>query len=122
MTKTKEMWTIDDLVSLTDTVQEGSVTYRGKKFLFQFCELTEAEEPKNIFDKVFKSDEEKLSFYQEIGTQRVIKMVTKANEKNPDGVVLDEENWAKLPTTLRYQISNKILGVEQEASENFTSG
>ena len=122
MTKTKEMWTIDELVSLTDTVQEGSVNYRGKKFLFQFCELTEAEEPKNIFDKVFDSDEEKLSFYQKIGTERVLKMISKANEKNPDGVVLDEENSAQLPTTLRYQISNKILGVEQEASENFTSG
>mgnify|MGYP003152505191 FL=1 len=122
MTKTKEMWTIEDLVSLTDTVQEGSVNYRGKKFLFQFCELTEAEEPKNIFDKVFDSDEEKLSFYQKIGTERVMKMIAKANEKNPDGVVLNEENWVQLPTTLRYQISNKILGVEQEASENFTSG
>ena len=121
MTKT-EMWTIEDLVSLTDTVQEGNVIYRGKKFLFQFCELTEAEEPKNVFDKVFESDEEKLSFYQEVGTQRVLKMVKKANEKNPDGVVLNEENWEKLPTTLRYQISNKILGVEQEVSENFTKG
>jgi len=42
MTKTKEMWTIEDLVSLTDTVQEGRVDYRGNKFLFQLCELTEA--------------------------------------------------------------------------------
>ena len=74
------------------------------------------------FEIIFETDEEKLSFYQEVGTARVIKMVTKANEKNPDGEVINEENWAKLPTTLRYQISNKILGVEQEASENFTSG
>jgi len=121
MTKT-EMWTIEDLVSLTDTVQEGSVDYRGKKFLFQFCELTEEEEPKNVFDKVFDSEEEKLAFYQEIGNERVSKMIGKANEKNPDGEVLNPENWAKLPTTLRYQISNKILGVEQATSENFTSG
>ncbi len=121
MTKT-EMWTIEDLVSLTDTVQEVSVDYRGKKFLFQFCELTEEEEPKNVFDKVFDSEEEKLAFYQEIGNERVSKMIAKANEKNPDGEVLNTDNWAKLPTTLRYQISNSILGVEQATSENFTSG
>ena len=119
MTKTKEMWTIEDLVSLTDTVQEGSVSYRGKKFLFQFCELTEAEEPKNIFDKVFDSDEEKLSFYQKIGTERVMKMISKANEKNPDGIGIDREHWPLLPTTLRYQISNEIMGIEQESRENF---
>jgi hypothetical protein len=47
-------------------------------------------------------------------------MVSKANEKNPDGPCISEEQWKLLPTTLRYSISNKILGVESEVKENFT--
>ena len=47
-------------------------------------------------------------------------MIEKANDKNPDGATLSGEVWSSLPTTLRYQIANKILGVEGEVKENFT--
>jgi hypothetical protein len=49
-------------------------------------------------------------------------MIEKANEKNPDGATLNEESWTKLPTTLRYQIANKIMGINAEVKENFTMG
>ena len=39
-------WTIEELVALTDKVQNGTVEFRGKPFEFQFCELSEKEEPK----------------------------------------------------------------------------
>ena len=47
-------------------------------------------------------------------------MIEKANDKNPDDATLSAETWSALPTTLRYQIANKILGVEGEVKENFT--
>ena len=43
-------------------------------------------------------------------------MIKKANEKNPDGVVVTEENWTKLPSTVRWGISNSILGSTDDAS------
>ena len=43
-------------------------------------------------------------------------MIKKANEKNPDGVVVTEENWTKLPSTVRWGISNSILGSADDAS------
>ena len=64
-------------------------------------------------------EDEKMEKYQEIGNQRVLKMVLKANDKAPDGDVITKEQWALLPTTLRYSISNKILGVEETVAENF---
>ena len=60
-----------------------------------------------------------MAMYQEIGSNRVVKMLQKANEKDPDGPVIKTEQWALLPTTLRYNITNKILGVEEEAKEKF---
>ena len=44
MTEDANVWTIEELVELTDQVQTGKVTYRGKDFHFQFCELAEKEE------------------------------------------------------------------------------
>ena len=44
--------------------------------------------------------------------KRVSSMMNKANLKNPDGKTLDEEDYPKLPTTLRYRISNRVMGVE----------
>ena len=41
-----EDWTLDDLVALTDEVQQGAIDFRGKLFKYQFCELVEKEEPK----------------------------------------------------------------------------
>ena len=40
------VWTIDELVALTDKVQTEELDFRGKKFSFHFCELVESEEPK----------------------------------------------------------------------------
>ena len=42
----EDVWTIEELVALADEVQNGEVEYRGKTVNFQFCELTEAEDPK----------------------------------------------------------------------------
>jgi type II secretory pathway component PulJ len=117
---TEEVWTMDELVALTDEVQQGTISFRGKTVSFQFCELTESEEPKMKMPDDSMSEEDKLAIYQEIGANRVKKMLDKANEKNPDGNKIDTNLWEKLPTTLRYNISNDILGVQQEVSENFT--
>ena len=115
----KKIWSMDELVALTDEVQEDEVEYRDGMVPFQYCELTEKEEPKftGVGDDL--PEEEKLALYQEIGSKRVVSMLLKANEKNPEGPVITEEQWALLPTTLRYAISNRILGVEEEIRESF---
>ena len=48
MTKEEKQtaWSIEELIALTDEVQNASVDYRGKDFDFHFCELVEEEEPK----------------------------------------------------------------------------
>ena len=114
-----ETWTMDDLVSLTDEVQEAEIEFREKKVKFQFCELVEAEEPKfkPLLDSA--SDEEKMAYYTEIGGKRILAMLEKANEKKPDGPCIGKKHWALLPTTLRYNISTKIKGIEQDTKENF---
>jgi hypothetical protein len=99
--KAKEVWTIDDLVALTETVQSAEVEYQGKLLPIQWCELTESEEPK-------------------IAQLRVGKMISKANTMNPDNITLTDETWIKLPTTIRWQVSGKILG--GETSEDFING
>ena len=114
-----EMWTMKDLVALTDEVQEGEIEFKEKLVKFQFCELVEKEEPKfrPLSDRA--SEEEKMAYYSEIGGNRILAMLEKANEKNPDGAGISKDHWALLPTTLRYQISNEIMGIEQESRENF---
>jgi hypothetical protein len=114
-----EMWTMEDLVALTDEVQEAEINFRDKIVKFQFCELIEKEEPKfkPLSDRA--SEEEKMAYYTEIGGNRILAMLEKANEKNPDGSCIDREHWPLLPTTLRYAISNEIMGIEQESRENF---
>ena len=116
----KETWSMDDLVALTDEVQTDEIDYRGKLVKFQFCELTESEEPKfkNLGPDI--TEDEKMAVYQELGSERCLRMILKANEKNPDGATLGEEHWSGLPTTLRYAIANKIMGVEGAEKENFT--
>ena len=118
MTKEKEVWTMESLMSLTEEIQNEEVEFRGKTLSIQFCELTEEEEPKVMFKDDFESEEERMNYYQELGTSRVLAMITKANTKNSEDVTITEESWAKLPTTLRYQISNVILGMENQAKEN----
>ena len=114
-----EMWTMEDLVALTDEVQEGEIEFKDKILKFQFCELVESEEPKfkPLSDRA--SDEEKMAYYTEIGGNRILAMLSKANEKNPDGLCIDKETWKVLPTTLRYTISNKIMGIEADTRESF---
>ena len=115
-----EMWTMEDLVALTDEVQEGKINFRDKVVKFQFCELVEKEEPK-LKSQDNMSEEEKMGYYQELGSARVFRMIEKATEKNPDGPCISQEQWNLLPTTLRYTITNEILGVEQEVKANFTT-
>ena len=122
MTKEKEVWTMESLMSLTEEIQNEEVEFRGKTLSIQFCELTEEEEPTGAFRDDFETEEARMSHYQELGTKRVLLMIEKANEKNPDGATLNEESWTKLPTTLRYQIANKIMGINTEVKENFTMG
>ena len=115
------VWTIEDLVALTDVVQTKTTQFRGKDFSFQFCELVEKEEPKFALRDDFKSEAEKMEYYSKIGSERVLAMIEKANKKEPEGKTVDSESWSMLPTTLRYQISNDIMGVESEIKEDFPS-
>jgi len=109
MTKS-ETWNIDDLIALTEAVQIGEVDYQGKKLLFQYCELTEGEEPKLELPPESASDDEKNEVYQKVGLARIKKMVFKANEKNPEDATITNENWDKLPSTVRWGISQAVLG------------
>ena len=114
-----EMWTMDDLVALTDEVQQGEIEFREKVVKYQFCELVEKEEPRfrPLSDRA--TEDEKMAYYTEIGGNRILAMLEKANNKEPDGPCIDREHWPLLPTTLRYAISNDIMGIEQESRENF---
>lgn len=115
----KKIWSMDELVALTDEVQKEKSRVQRWNGSLPFCELAEKEEPKftGISDSL--PEDEKMLRYQELGNKRVLKMILKANEKDPEGPLISEEQWGLLPTTLRYAISNKILGVEEEAAENF---
>jgi hypothetical protein len=114
-----EMWTMDDLVALTDEVQQGEIEFREKVVKYQFCELVEKEEPRfrPLSDRA--TEDEKMAYYTEIGGNRILAMLEKANDKEPDGPAITREHWPLLPTTLRYAISNDIMGIEQESRENF---
>ena len=46
----KQYWSIDELLELTETVQEDELEYKGKSIRFQWCELSESEEPKFLTD------------------------------------------------------------------------
>ena len=117
--ETTEMWSMDDLIALTDEVQQAETDFRGKSVKYQFCELVEKEEPKFKPVADTASEEDKMAMYTELGGKRILAMLEKANEKNPDGPCITKDHWGLLPTTLRYQISNEIMGVEQESRENF---
>jgi len=120
--KEAEVWTIEELAALTEEVQQGEVEYRGKNFLFQYCELTEAEEPKITMVDEDASAEEKNEFYTKIGTERIISMVEKANEKNPKGATLSRELWFSLPATLRFNITTEVLQLKEGLAGNFING
>tara|TARA_R100001244_G_scaffold33760_2_gene31392 strand:+ start:33 stop:440 length:408 start_codon:yes stop_codon:yes gene_type:complete len=118
--KEKATWSMADLIALTDEVQHDELAFRDKIVKFQFCELTEKEEPKMKALSRTASEADKMTMYQELGSERCLKMILKANKKYPEGCSIDEHNWENLPTTLRYQIANKIMGVEGDVKENFT--
>ena len=115
-----EVWSIEDLIAMTDTVQQGTVEYRKKVLKFQYCELVEAEEPKIKSLKDNAKDADKQDYYQKLGNERICKMIEKANKKQPESASLYKESWMLLPTTLKFKISNHIMGIESEGTENFT--
>ena len=113
---TENVWTIDELVALTDKVQTGETEYNGKSFIFQYCELTEAEEPKLSLPPQGAPEEDMNEAYKEIGQKRILAMILKANEKNSDGASITKENWPLLPSTVRWGVSNYILGSSDDAN------
>ena len=116
--KEQEVWSMDDLTGLTEKVLSEELEFRGKMLTLQYSELTEAEEPKMNKLK-FKNEAEQNEYYQKIGTERVLKMILKANEKAPDSATITEDNWNQLPTTLKYTIANKVIGMDQDTAANF---
>ena len=119
---TDEKWTIDELVALVEEVQTGEVIYSSKSFSFQWCELTEAEEPKVTILSPNASEDDKADWYAKVGTEKIIAMIDKANDKNPEGISITGETWTKLPATLRYSVTAHILDVKEDARVNFISG
>ena len=110
--KKMDVWSIEELIAMTDTVQSKDIEWQGKILKIQYCELTEEEEPKMLLPDDDLPSEEQNEYYREIASQRVSRMIVKANEKNPDGVTITEDNWSKMPTTLRWQISGTVLGTQ----------
>jgi len=119
---TEETWTIEELVALTENVQNGEIEYRGKSFTFQFCELSEKEEPKLKALPENATEDEKNEWYAQIGTDRILSMIEKANLMNSEGINLTKENWSNLPVTLRFAITSEILQLREDIAGNFTSG
>ena len=117
MTENKvEMWSMDDLIALTDEVQSEDLDYKGKSITIQWCELVESEEPKMIIPDDDQSEEDKNAYYSELANKKIIRMIEKANGKNPDGAFISAEMWVKLPTSLKYRISAKVMGTDTEVS------
>ena len=82
--KKKEVWTIDELVELTEKVQTDSITYLDKELPIQWCDLVESEEPKVDLASIDAADEtQKQEIFAQFGTQRVLAMVEKANKRTP---------------------------------------
>jgi len=119
MTEEKEMWTIDELVSMTETVQTREIAWQGKHILVQWCELIESEEPKLEIPSDDVPDEEQTEYFKKVANERVMCMIEKGNAKQPDTASINKENWGSLPTTLRWNISSVVLGAQ---AENFTTG
>ena len=84
-----ETWSLEELKALTTEVASDTIEYRGKNVAIQWCELTEA-----------------------IGIAKVKTMLTKADEMNPENACGLASVWDELPTTLRYQLTAKVLGAQ----------
>ena len=115
-----ESWSLEELTSMTDEVQQDTVLFKEKNLTYQYCELTAAEEPNFGALEAGASEEEKMAYYTKIGGDRILSMLVKANDKNPEGPCISKETWELLPTTLRYSISNQVMGVKEEVAANFT--
>jgi hypothetical protein len=116
----KQVWTIDELVAMTETVQSAEIEYAGKVLPIQWVELIESEEPKMSLPKEDTPEDEVSEYYKDMAQARVSRMIKKANEKNPEGITLKPEDFEKLPTTLRWQVSGKIIGGGE--SSDFMNG
>jgi len=114
--KETQYWSIEELAELTEQVQEAELEYKGKMIKFQWCELSEAEEPKMVMVDDNMSEEEKNQHYMEMGRERTFTMMSKADNKNPDGPSLISV-WDKIPSSLKYQITNVMLGVSSDPNE-----
>ena len=107
-----ETWSLEELKALTTEVASDTIEYRGKDVAIQWCELAEAEEPKITVPDDGASEEDKNEAYQAIGTAKVKTMLTKADEMNPENACGLASVWDELPTTLRYQLTAKVLGAQ----------
>jgi hypothetical protein len=117
--KEVEVWTIDELVELTEKVQTDSITYLEKELPIQWCDLVESEEPKVDLAAVDSADEStKQELFAKFGTERVLAMIEKANKKNPEGASITRDSWDKIPATIRWQLSGTVLG-NKDTGENF---
>ena len=110
------MWTIDELTSLTTTVQSAEIEYQGKVLPVQWCELTESEEPKM---SMAPEGVDENQHYAEIASERMLAMINKANNLNPDAKTLDESSWKLLPTTLRWSITNTVMQTKDSNQTDF---
>jgi hypothetical protein len=52
-----------------------------------------------------------------LASVRVITMINKANDMDKENIFINEENWSKFPSTLRWRISNQILQSEEAKSD-----
>ena len=68
------------------------------------------------------SEEDKSDWYQKVGSERILAMMKKAHDKNPEGNFVEEESWKKLPATLRYKIIAEVLNIDGETKANFPNG
>ena len=107
---------MEDLIALTDEIQTEEMEYKGKTLNVQWCELIEAEEPKMAIPAEDTPEAEKNEYYTQLAAEKIQKMIEKANEKNPDGAFLNAEVWSKLPTSLKYKISAKVMGTETDVN------
>ena len=117
MEEEKQYWTVEDLESLTETVQEAEVKYQEKYIKISWCELTESEEPKAIVIDDSLSEEEKNAQYLELAKERIAAMMKKAQDKKPDPSVLSMEVYNKLPSAAKFAVTNKMLGVDDMGNE-----
>ena len=112
MTDEKQYWSVDELESLTETVQEAEVEYQDKLIKVSWCELTESEEPKALVIDESLSEEEKNTQYLELAKERIAAMMKKAQDKKPDTSVLSIDVYGKLPSSAKFIVTNKMLGVD----------